>query len=266
MLNQANPRAVDAEILDDAFRFKMDFASMLEKTLHGQVKIMITQCSMRHLYDAVPKNDQVISHAKNFERRRCNHHELDKPLSTLECLHDVIDPKDSKSNKHRYVVATQDGDVRAYLRTIPGVPMIYLKRSVMIMEPMAGATEQVRDKDEEQKLRAGLKAARGMKRAREEGSPDEQATAHGINGAAATAEKTQTEREPPKKKRQRGPKGPNPLSVKRKSKSITQAPKLTPHAPVEAGAEAESKTRRRRKHKSGKENDEDRPALEASPT
>lgn len=166
---------VDAGMVQDACNCKMDMIKFLEGTLHGTIKpsmralstppddctyktLVITQCSIRHLYDAVPKSDTHIEIAKSFERRRCNHHELERPLGTLECLSSVVDPKQSKTNKHRYVVASQDPKVRAYMRTIPGVPQIYINRSVMIMEPMASATTKEMDKEEREKFRSGIKA------------------------------------------------------------------------------------------------------------
>ncbi|KAF2088258.1 hypothetical protein K490DRAFT_64935 [Saccharata proteae CBS 121410] len=216
---------VDAEMVSDAARFKMDLAGGLTRTLQGQVKPMITQCSMRHLY--ATKDQTVIVAAQAFERRRCNHHTLEEPLSTLECIMSVVDPKGSSTNKHRYCVASQDTKVRAALRQIPGVPLVYINRSVMIMEPMAGATEDVRNREEKAKFRAGLKgrgaergvtAAEPAKRKREDeemadaGNSDSEA-----EGAASVTQEGQTQE--PKKKKRKGPKGPNPLSVKRPKKT-----------------------------------------------
>ncbi|EKG22041.1 hypothetical protein MPH_00632 [Macrophomina phaseolina MS6] len=224
---------------------KIDLASYLERTLQGKVKPMITQCSMRHLYAL--KDQEVITKAQAFERRRCNHHTLDEPLSTLECIRSVVDPKESKTNKHRYVVASQEQKVRSYLRQIPGVPLIYINRSVMIMEPMAGATEDVRDKAESEKFRTGLKtrpaaAATAPKRKRDD---DEDGGSGGENEAAAT--------KPEPKKKRKGPKAPNPLSVKKPKKRpeqqpSTQKPKTGKPAGEET-AEEHGKRKRKRKNK-----------------
>ena len=51
-------------------------------------------------------------------------------------------------NKYNYVVASQDEEVRTKLRGIPGVPLLYVKRSIMILEPMAEASADVRGKEE----------------------------------------------------------------------------------------------------------------------
>lgn len=205
---------LSSTIIQDAARCKMRLGSMLEHTVHGTIKPMITQCCIRQLYTSTApqaEKDEWIAVAKQAERRRCGHHELEEPLSELECMKSVIDPKESGTNKHRYVVATQDTTVRQYLRSqVAGVPLIYVARSVMILEPMGGKTELARERDEKEKIRAGLKTRRGgdstaEKRKREEDDDD-------AAGDAADTSAT------PKKKKARGPKGPNPLSVKKAKK------------------------------------------------
>ncbi|KAI9828624.1 MAG: hypothetical protein M1832_001727 [Thelocarpon impressellum] len=211
---------VDAEIIQDAARFKMDLVAGLERTLQGKVKPMITQCSMRHLYAATPPVPELVGQAKAYERRRCNHHTRDEPLSTLECLQSVVEPKGTGTNKHRYVVASQVGDVRAHMRSIAGVPLVYINRSVMIMEPMTSVTEGLRAKEERSKFRAGLKGKRGagtgLKRKR-----DEDGATNGGDDAnsARAAARAEEDAAPKTKKRIRGPKGPNPLSVKKPKKA-----------------------------------------------
>lgn len=209
---------------------------------------------MRHLYTAEPKDEVVIDHAKAFERRRCGHHTLDKPLSTMECFASVIDPKSSHTNKNRYVVATQDPKIRAYLRTIPGVPVIYIKRSVMIMEPMGGATERVKEREEKAKFKAGIIGSRttgtGQKRKRddEEVSGADDSDEDGSLGAT----ENQTNTKLVKPKRRNGPKEPNPLSMKKAKKAtagearqlVTKPEKSTSVISGEPG-----KRRRMRKHK-----------------
>jgi len=195
---------------------------MLSNTLHGEIKPMITQCCIRHLYDAVPEpgqerdKEQWIEVAKQAERRRCGHHELETPLSELECIKSVLDPKGSGTNKHRYVVATQDRDVRAAMREVAGVPLVYINRSVMVMEPMAGRSAEVREAEEKSKVRAGLKSRRGAevsgekRKATEDDDGDEEMKDEGETPSA------------PKRKKPKGPSGPNPLSMKKSKKEKPQ--------------------------------------------
>jgi U3 small nucleolar RNA-associated protein 23 len=166
---------------------------------------------MRHLYKtaAEPGGSYLIDKAKTYERRRCGHRPEDypEPLTTKDCLASVVDPKDNKTNKHRYVVASQELEVRKHMRSILGVPLVYINRSVMIMEPMAGATVDNREKEERIKFRAGLKrGSGGMKRKREE--DDEEGGVKDMDIDEA----------PRKKKSIKGPKEPNPLAVQKSKK------------------------------------------------
>ncbi|KAK2591768.1 hypothetical protein QQS21_010527 [Conoideocrella luteorostrata] len=242
---------VDAEMVQDSCRFKMELAPALQRTVHGQVKPMITQCEIRRLY--ARKNEPGISEAidvaKSCERRRCGHHpdEHPEPLSTLECFQSVLDPKDTGENKHRYVVASQNQDLRRMLRGVRGVPLIYIKRSVMILEPMSDESVQLRAREERRKFRAGLKPTIG-KRKREERDEEngDAANSDGQDVGDAVNDDNTAPTEPKKKNKKRpGPKGPNPLSVK-KAKKKTQE---TANQEQSGDAEAQAKRKRRRKTK-----------------
>ncbi|KAK4550208.1 hypothetical protein LTR36_003175 [Oleoguttula mirabilis] len=235
---------LDAAIIQDSARCKMRLGAMLEGTLHGEIKPMITQCCIRHLYTAPATTDDEkrakegwIDVAKAAERRRCGHHELEQPLSALECLMSVVDPRGSGSNKHRYVVATQDLEVRRKMREVAGVPLVYINRSVMILEPMAEKTEKVREADEKGKIRAGLKGGRpasssALKRKRDDDHHDEDVGLDGdgdmpdraraivaaekkTGGAAGGGGRGRAEPAAKKQRKVKGEKGPNPLSMKK---------------------------------------------------
>ncbi|KAI1631673.1 Fcf1-domain-containing protein [Biscogniauxia mediterranea] len=246
---------LDADFVITATDCKMEMERLLADIVHGQVKLMITQCSMRHLY--AHKSASAIELAKTFERRRCGHHpdQYPEPLSTLECLMSVVDPKDQGVNKFKYCGAINDEDVRAALRRIPGVPLVYIRRSVMIMEPMAAATAKVRSREERLKFRAELKTIGGGKRKRDEDETDDE------DGKEPTRQVGETNK--PEKKKKKGPKGPNPLSVKKKKPNSTSGTKLQSDKPKteeggpddaaaagDAGSEEAPKKKRRRKHKS----------------
>lgn len=171
---------------------------------------MITQCSIRHLY-ALPSTDPaknyLIDRAKMFERRRCGHlpEEHPEPLSTHDCISSVVDPKGTGNNKHRYVVASQDLETRKKLRTVKGVPLVYINRSVMIMEPMAGVSVGAREGGEKAKFRDGLKRGAGGETGKRKRDDDDEGTGEG-------------KVEKKKKKAFGAVKGPNPLSVKKSKK------------------------------------------------
>ncbi|KAF5542316.1 rRNA-processing UTP23 [Fusarium mexicanum] len=252
---------VDAEMVRDSSRFKMDLEPALSRTVHGKVKPMITQCEIRKLYAArnEPGVHEAIDLAKTLERRRCGHHPDDypEPLSTQECLRSVVDPKDTLQNKHRYVVASQDQEVRRMLRGIKGVPLIYIKRSVMILEPMADESVQVRAKEERSKFRAEIKNQLG-KRKREDVDDDDKADKKTDNNS---------EEQKQKKKKGHGPKGPNPLAVQKPKKAKTegqqpQKRESTDAKDVPQEGTGKRKRRRRNKATAADDGETDTPAAE----
>jgi U3 small nucleolar RNA-associated protein 23 len=215
---------------------------------------------MRHLYSAASESgvSYLIDKAKTYERRRCDHRPEDypEPLSTKECLASVVDPKSNKTNKHRYVVASQELEVRKHMRTIMGTPLVYINRSVMIMEPMAGATAENREREERGKFRAGLKRGtpRGnLKRKREDDDDEGKEQAEGRGEDRAVVKK---------KKLAKGPKGPNPLAVKKSKKKAEGEGVTTSAKPTDSKKDyeaeesnpgqikAEAGRKRKRKHKS----------------
>ncbi|KAJ5115249.1 rRNA processing protein [Penicillium alfredii] len=165
--------------------------------------------------------------------RHCSHNEDSTPIDELDCLMSLLSPNaDAKKNKEHYILATADAPaakkndkndaqqrkrkrdderkeeqaqrraraLRLNARSIPGVPIVYVKRSVMVLEPMSMPSETVRDGVERGKFRAGLDAEPAIGKRKRDGEGD---------AAGAT-----------EAKKKRGPKtkGPNPLSMKKPKK------------------------------------------------
>ncbi|KAJ4394141.1 hypothetical protein N0V93_003358 [Gnomoniopsis smithogilvyi] len=239
---------VDADLIKDAHRFAIDLPQYLSNTLHGEVKILITQCSMRHLY-AQNKDgslERIIDKAKGFERRRCGHHpeQYPEPLSTAECLASVVGP----TNKHRYVVASQEQEVRAQFRRIAGVPLVYISRSVMILEPMAHATAKIVQKGERSKFRAEFRdpaAKTGEKRKRDDDDSEGSDEEDGVE--------KKSEAEKKKRKKRKGEKGPNPLAVRKPKKQPQEQKPVRPKEVTKVEEPSEDQpTKKKRKRKSKK--------------
>ena len=216
---------------------------------------------MRHLYAqrTEPDIEKIIELAMTFDRRRCGHHpnEYPEPLSTEACLRSVVDGKDLGTNKHCYIVASQSQDLRRAMRGIKGVPLIHVRRGVMVMEPMADDSVEIRRREEKSKFRAGLKGHGKRKR---DDSDDEDE--NGEKDDSAPGEKTGDvdgkDEEPPKKKKKKtfGKKGPNPLSVKKKKKkppAQDERPKKQIAPPTGTPAVKTGRKRRRKTAGSGSE-------------
>lgn len=216
--------------------------------------------------------------------RYCSHNEDDTPIDEAECLLSLLSPKsEGKSNKEHYILASADPvspteeksgndqrkqrdkhaqapqvryTLRRDARLIPGVPIIYVKRSVMILEPMSERSEAVRNGIERGKFKADVVTGK-RKRGTED---DEDTPSAGASKDAKSAKKI------------KGPKGPNPLSVKKPKKRETGSGESKPASEGKKAAttpasnersegqrnegEQTTKTKRKRRHKSTKANRE----------
>lgn len=107
-----------------------------------------------------------------------------------------------------------DEDARKGARMIPGVPIIYVKKSVMILEEPSLATEKAVRGIEKEKYKDGIGGAtRGTKRKRDDSDEE--------SGSDADADQLDA-KSLGKSKKTKGPSGPNPLSVKKKKPVMTQ--------------------------------------------
>ncbi|KAF8581366.1 Fcf1-domain-containing protein [Ramaria rubella] len=216
---------VDSDICSTSTSLKIELVKQFVNVLQGNVKPMITQCCIVELYKLGPGEQHAVDLAKTFERRKCNHREA---IPGNDCLASVV----GDSNKHRYVIACQSQATRARLRTVPGVPIVHLNRTVMVLEPPSDATMAAKRQAEE---KAQLPTA---------------------------PERSQLSTDEPveQKRKRKGPKAPNPLSVKKKKArpdnvaSVTAGVKRkhedTSHPGVSDAQEfAEGKPKRKRRKK-----------------
>lgn len=199
--------------------------------------------------------------------RHCSHNADSTPIDEIECLLSLLSPgSDVKKNKEHYILATAEPILRktnpnepkrkwkteddrkeeeamrrskllrSSARSIPGVPIIYVKRSVMVLEPLSNPSEMVRDGHERGKFRAGLDVEESLGKRKRDGEGDDEDVSD----------------EEPKKKRTPKVKGPNPLSVKKaKKRSDAPAPKKKEVVAEAEGDDAAPKPRRKRRHNKG---------------
>lgn len=196
---------------------------------------MLTKCSLAAIMKAQPINPKTnqpyrphhLPPPTTLPLRHCSHNEDSEPIDEIECLLSLLSPSaDAKKNKEHYILATADPlarkhdrtdqqqrkrkrddereeeramrrsrALRVHARSIPGVPIIYVKRSVMVLEPMSTPSETVRDGVEKDKFRAGLDTEPSLSK-RGEGDGEGPKKKPGLKKA----------------------KGPNPLSVKKPKK------------------------------------------------
>jgi U3 small nucleolar RNA-associated protein 23 len=221
--------------------------------------------------------------------RHCSHNDDNTPIDEVECLLSLLCPNtETMRNKEHYTLATAEpialahdeldspdakkrkraqsamadrtqkaSALRSGARAVPGVPIIYVKRSVMVLEPLSVSSDRVRMGVEKSKFKSGVEAAldivSGLKRKREDEDEDE--------------DKDGEQQHASKNRGLKKPKAPNPLSMKKPKSRGKQKPeeqgearKSKPRENEDAGnadtadgdATSTVKQKRKRRHKSAK--------------
>ena len=139
---------VDAPFCIETMKIKVAPVEALTEVFGGSIKLMTTPCIQAELQRYDRLNDAGASFvARRFEIRRCQH---DKGSKTgPECLKDLI----SSNNPHHYCIAAQDIELRKDLRKIPGVPLIFILRDTVLMEPPTEKCLEIAKKMEKKKLK-----------------------------------------------------------------------------------------------------------------
>lgn len=236
---------LDSSFLKTCHSFHMPLQRYLENTLHGQCRLFVTNCTLAKIMAEFEKEKERKSKASGVPPRKGGRPEflpppLDLPMrhckhknnegedigvvSEARCLLDLLagQPHGNElaKNKQHYILATADADekeqkrkgfldVRERARMIPGVPVVYVKRSVMILEELSGVSDRSRNKAEREKFSEGLVDTRKRKR----GETTE--------GEGEDDELAELDPRPQQGSSSRGmakARGPNPLSVRKKKK------------------------------------------------
>lgn len=233
---------VDSHFLKTCHAFHMPLQRYLENTLHGQCRVFVTNCTIAKVMAEFEKEKEKIKASGGRPRgrpeflppplevpmRHCKHKNNEGEelgvIGESRCLLDLLagQPHGNElaKNKQHFILATAEPDereqrskgyfdVRERARMIPGVPVVYVKRSVMILEELSGVSERSKNKAERAKFSDGLVDTRKRKRGEDGG-----------DGSEDELEAMLLEREAlsqgPGVRGQKRAKGPNPMSVRKK--------------------------------------------------
>ena len=218
----------------------MPLQKSLENTLHDPCRLFITKCTLAKIIadekarrKSIGENEhhhggrpEWLPPPTELPLRYCKHNDEESAVEEWRCLVDLVagQPKGNEhaKNKNHYVLATAEAEeqesrrrgfveVRERARMVPGVPIVYVKRSVMVLEELSKASEGVRRGLEKGKFAEGiLGGLGGRKRKRGEAEEENKTDGNVDDGRAAMM----------KKPKAKGPKQPNPLSVPKRKKIV----------------------------------------------
>ncbi|KAF9287917.1 hypothetical protein BGZ68_001122 [Mortierella alpina] len=231
---------VDADFIQTALDQRLDLRTNIPKVLCDASKQMVTPCTMALLKSRGEDASGAFLASKRFEKRRCKHQ---KAVDEHVCISEII----ATSNPHNYVVASQSKKLRSRFGQIPGVPLLYINRANLILEPPSQASLSKCKQIESGKTHASTKELMALKTVKVTGQGK-------VSMDPKLAKKLEEKQEHKKQKREikkakllkkrLGPKEPNPLSIKKKKKKET---------PSTATTKSEAKTKAEGSTKEGSE-------------
>lgn len=196
----------------------------LSGLLGGHVKVFVTRCVIEELKKLGESFSGTVLATRRLTTARCNHESL---KSATECLEAMV----GADNPEHFFVATQDGGLRKKFRQVPGVPVVFVQKNYLLLEPpseyqhqIARMTEaeRMRMMEREFKLLEALEAKKAATQADVTSAPeisgDEMPkkieSRDGSKSGNMLAVKDR-----PRFKRKKA-KGPNPLSCKKKKNKV----------------------------------------------
>lgn len=200
-------------------------STALSNVLGANVKIFTTRCVLAELRVLGESYSESLELASTLMIARCDHE--NKRHSAVSCIKEVVGDK----NSEHFFVATQDADLRKYLQQAPGVPLIFCLRNALLLEtPSASQRQFVKFTEEDCSHMSELEIKMLKKQKKGMDGDDEHEESKNIEtellmDVKGGREGTEVKDNQPQFKRKK-PKGPNPLSCKKRRN--TEAPHSGP--------------------------------------
>jgi len=178
---------LDGTFCQSAVTQKLDVRERISSYIDSEVTCCTTSCIIAELEKLGDSTYHAKLSAKKLQMRHCEHRE--NPVSAVECIKSLI----NKPEKGRFFVGTQDEELKTHLRKVPGIPLFYIHKNIIVLDKPSKVTM---DKIDE------------ISSARMEVPVSEKPSTINVE--------VKTKSSLPRTRQKRKSKGPNPLSCKKK--------------------------------------------------
>lgn len=119
---------------------KRDIKEELSKSLDETINLVITTCIAREVTNLESQSPGITKYALKYKLHECNHE-----YSGSDCIKTTIGNRNAK----KYILASQDLELRKYLRNyVPAVPLIFFDQNMILMEKPSEISLMAFDKRE----------------------------------------------------------------------------------------------------------------------
>eukprot|EP01018_Ginkgo_biloba_P016384 Gb_33809 [translate_table: standard] len=228
----------------------------LSALLGGHTKVFATRCVIGELKRLGESFSGTVLAARRLTTARCDHGPL---ISAAECLEAIV----GADNPEHFFVATQDASLRKKFRQVPGVPVVFVQKNSLLLEPPSEYNQQMAKMSEAERMHMKekefrlLEAREAKKKASEIVAATDSTNAPEISGVDSgnkielrhdnKSRKRLWVKDEPRFKRKKT-KGPNPLSCKKKKNKVGH-PSRTENQFDKASSERKRSRHRKRRHR-----------------
>jgi U3 small nucleolar RNA-associated protein 23 len=122
---------LDGNLIHHALKLSVDLHEGMPRLLLGsEVVLHVTKCVIAELQSLGDACMDALHFTKSVHVHKCGHKH---PLGASECIRATV----GDTNEDRWMVATQDSELKDHMRAIPGVPLIFMSRVVLHMEAVS---------------------------------------------------------------------------------------------------------------------------------
>jgi len=142
---------LDGNFIYAGVKYKVDIRDRLRTLLQGaDVKIYVLSSVLEELRQAGEKTRSALEFAKKFcevlddaghSRGNSSATVSDRIVNMMRLQHDEWASAPGKK-KRKFLVATQDKGLRAALAHVPGIPLVYLNKVILVLEPPSTASRE----------------------------------------------------------------------------------------------------------------------------
>lgn len=119
---------LDGTFCQAALKNKIQIKEQMPKYLMGEVQLCTTNCVLKELESLGKELYGAKIILQRFQIRNCSH--FKNPVPASQCLLSMLDA----NNPHHYFIASQDHELSATVKKVPGVPLLYIILNTIVLD------------------------------------------------------------------------------------------------------------------------------------
>jgi U3 small nucleolar RNA-associated protein 23 len=148
---------LDGNFIYAAIKYKIDIQERLDRLLqNGVVKLYVLKSVLEELRQVGVKTKSSLDFAMKYcetldDSKHRGDNANERIISMMKQQHSDWLAAPSQ-HKRKFMVATQDKDLRSALGYIPGIPLIYLNKVILVLEPPSPTSREFNQRLEMEKI------------------------------------------------------------------------------------------------------------------